>query len=436
MRREPLGRRAAGTSLVEALVAMAIMAFGMLAVVGIQATLRLNADVAKQRSEAVRIAQEAMETARGFSTIATTAGRGAYADIGDVSNLVVRSGADDPTKPTNTTFLLSRTVVAHTAPDRKEISVRVAWTDRAGTPQQVELLGVIGANDPAVSLALGARPNGIPERQPLGRHPAIPPQAVPVGEGLSGFKPPGPSGDSNVVWVFNDLSAVIVGVCNTVTTGQADLTSADVTSCSNNANGLPLSGFVRFATEMIDTTTGLPSQPTASDAENPSGTALNLATALSLTSTGHASPDHACYTDAPLTALTTRTVVRYFCAVFFQPSTVPIWSGISTLIPLAFLEPSGSVAWTIAANAADADLDHYRVCRYTPATSDAQTIPNRQHPRQYSNVTALDLLTDQNFLVIRAGNGTVPFTCPTDVAADPATGDFVNSNTLVHQPAP
>ena len=49
-------------------------------------------------------------------------------------------------------------------------------------------------------------------------------------------------------------------------------------------------------------------------------------------------------------------------------------------------------------------------------------------------------LGDQNFLVIRAGNfsGTsgAAFTCPTDVAANPAGGDFVNSNTLPHQPPP
>jgi Tfp pilus assembly protein PilV len=50
-----------GVSLVEAMVALAVMAFGMLAEVGVQTTLRLNADVAKQRSEATRIAQETLE---------------------------------------------------------------------------------------------------------------------------------------------------------------------------------------------------------------------------------------------------------------------------------------------------------------------------------------------------------------------------------------
>jgi Tfp pilus assembly protein PilV len=421
-------RRALGTSLVEALVAMAVMAFGMLAVVGIQGTLRLNADVARQRSEAVRIAQETLERARAFSTIDAAVGQTAYADLANSASVVVTGYT------TNTQYTVSQSVIARSAPDRKETRVRVAWLDRNGEEQRVELDSVVGANDPRVSRALGARPNGIPLRQPLGRHAAIPPQAKSMGGGISAFKPPGPSGDSNVVWVFNDLTGVIVGVCNTITTGQAELTGADVASCSNNANGLPLSGFVRFATDMVDSITGLPRQPTAADAQNPPSTALNLAIALALTSTGHASPDHACFADAPLT-LTTRTVVRYFCAVFFQPGTVPLWSGISTLVPLAFIGP-GEIAWQIADDAADARLTRLRVCRYTPATSDAQSIPNRLHPRQYANVKALEPLSDQNFLVIRAGNDTLAFGCPTDVPVDPASGNLINSNTLVHQPAP
>ncbi len=57
-RRHPRQR---GISLIEAVVALAVMAFGMLAFVGLQSSLRFNGDVAKQRAEAVRIAQEAIE---------------------------------------------------------------------------------------------------------------------------------------------------------------------------------------------------------------------------------------------------------------------------------------------------------------------------------------------------------------------------------------
>jgi len=437
MRSGRRSRSRAGTSLVEAMVAMAVMAIGMLAVLGIQGTLRLNADIAKQRSEAVRIAQEAMESARSFTIIDTTAGQAAYADLDDSAGVVV------PGYTTNTQYTLSREVIARSGPERKELHVRVEWVDRNGDTQSVALDSVIGANDPRVSRALGARPNGIPVRLPQGRHPAIPPQAKSMGGGISAFKPPAASGQ--VVWVFNDLSGTIVGVCNTVTTGQAELTAADISSCSNNANGLPLSGFVRFATDMVDAATGVLRPPTAADAENPTSTALNLAVQLTLTSTGHASPDHACYAAAPATALTTSTVVPYFCAVFFLPGTVPLWSGTTTLTPLAFVEPTDSVAWAIATDADDTVSTRYRVCRYTPATSDAQSIPNQLHPRHYANVTAVDTLTNQNFLVIRAGNATLPavagevpvsFMCPSDGPIDPAAGDLVNSNTLAHQPAP
>ena len=70
-----------GVSLIEALVALAVMSFGMLGVVGMQATLRYNADVSKQRSEAVRLAQEEVERWRSFSVLAPTAGQLAYQDI-------------------------------------------------------------------------------------------------------------------------------------------------------------------------------------------------------------------------------------------------------------------------------------------------------------------------------------------------------------------
>ena len=54
-------RSSRGVSLIEALVALAVMAFGLLGVVGMQSTLRVNADVSRQRAEAVRMAQEKME---------------------------------------------------------------------------------------------------------------------------------------------------------------------------------------------------------------------------------------------------------------------------------------------------------------------------------------------------------------------------------------
>ena len=418
-------RIARGISLIEAVVALAVMAFGMLAYVGLQSTLRFNGDVAKQRSQAVRIAQEAIERWRAYSVIEPDGTKTNYADIATLGATTIADATS------NAVYSLTRTVAdsgtTPGAPRMKTLTVDVSWQDRNGDPQGVRLSTTLTASPPELAGTLAVSGSAGPLAQPQGRSPSVPVVAKDLGNGTSAFKPPGAGGGA-IVWVFNNLSGVIVGVCNTVTTGQAALTAADVQSCSNNANGLPLSGYVRFATDLM--------QPDAAKAENPSSTALNLAVQLALTSTGHASPDHACYAAAPGSALTTSTAVPYFCAVFFLPGTVPLWSGMSFLEPLAVVEPAGGVAWTIAADASDPASTHYRVCRYTPASSDAQNIPNRLHPRNYSNVLAIEPLTNQNFLVIRAGDDLTAFQCPTDVAPDPAAGDFVNSNTLPHQPPP
>ena len=101
-----------GVSLVEALVALAVMAFGMLALVGVQATMRLNSDVAKQRGEATRIATEEIERLRGFRTIAAVVDEPAYSSYASI-----RSGSPAYAAPGgvgNTTYTITRTVV--TAP--------------------------------------------------------------------------------------------------------------------------------------------------------------------------------------------------------------------------------------------------------------------------------------------------------------------------------
>ncbi len=406
------------------------MAFGMMAIVGLQTTLRQNSDIAKQRSEAVRIAEEAIEQWRAFSAIETTTGRKAYDDLaGPLDDIVF--DADNPARITNTTFTLQQTVAAF-APGLKSIQAAVSWTDRTGKLQSVTLNSIIAKADPALSGMLTMEPGGAPSMvPPLGRNPAIPVEARDMQDGKSAFMPAGAGG--GVLWVFDNLIGVIVGVCNTVVTGQAALTQADTQACVDSTIGpaVQLSGVVRFSTGFI--------QPTAANSENPTSTALNLAVTLTLSSTGHPTPNHNCFVkDPPLSASTTDIAVRYYCAILFNANAPLVWSGISELAPLPFLLnlPPDYVPWALADDADDVRATRYRICRYTPATSDTQAIPNQLHPRTYTHVTAVEQLKNQNFLVIRAGNDTDTFQCPPDVLADPATGDFVNSNTLLHQPPP
>ena len=312
-----------GVSLVEAIVAMAVMAFGMLAIVGLQSTLRQNADVAKQRSEAVRIAEQAIEEWRGYSVMPTTAGLKAYDD------LALGALPDVPLSGTNANYTLRQTVTAF-APGLKSLRAEVSWVDRAGQPQSIVLNTIIAAADPALSGRLTMAPGGGAALPPQGRHAAIPVVAKDLGGGLSGYKPPAPGGA--VVWVFNNLTGVIVGVCNSVVTGQASLSAADVASCSNNANGLPLSGFVRFSTGAV--------QPTAADAENPASSVLNLEVMIpNISSSGNANPAYSCYSDAPISYLlaATRTTVAYHCAILFSAGAPLVWSGTSELSPLPII---------------------------------------------------------------------------------------------------
>ena len=132
-----------GVSLVEAMVALAVMAFGMLAVVGVQSTLRLNADIAKQRTEATRIAQQKLDEWRSFTVIDTVppAGQTAWTAIADDVSTVPGS---------NATYEVRREVVTSVDPPAKVIRVTVSWSDRAAADandknQRVTLASSIAA---------------------------------------------------------------------------------------------------------------------------------------------------------------------------------------------------------------------------------------------------------------------------------------------------
>jgi Tfp pilus assembly protein PilV len=397
-----------GVSLVEAMVALAVMAFGMLAVVGVQSTLRLNGDIAKQRSEATRIAQENLERDRAFAVIGT-----ADKAVGQLAWEEIVSGTHDVTpddngNANNATYRVQRTVTTYADPPSKALRVTVTWNDRAGQEQKVELSSAIAAAAPALSGTLHVRAGTAavgPVRRPFRRHPSIPAQARDFGQ-KSGFVIPG---HPDVVIVFNNVTGAVTSLCRLPGfSSNEELTSSNIAGCADTAGQL-LTGFIRF-----DRRTEL----TAVDAENPPGPALNLIVHVNLSSSGHSrSPEcfddttgaHAVAGDLPF--------ATYYCVIFANPDLR--WSGISEITAL------GGVDWHIGGS----DLDAHRVCRYTTAASDTESVANADHPRNYLDVSGN--LTNQNFIVIRASK-----TCPTDVPANPASGDLINSNTLQHQPAP
>lgn len=408
----PLRRpRQRGVSLIEAVVALAVMAFGILGVVGVQLTLRNNADIAKQRAQAVRIAQEAIEDWRGFTTLTLPLPTGhalAYEDIASAATTTVPTASAGVA---NTTYTITRWVEETTEPRGKSVRIQVAWTDRTGATQDVELSTRISGILPELSGAVSLPGRSLNNQQLGGRHGGVPVDAVDQGDGTSNFAPPGaPSG---VTWVFNNTTGVITSICVAL---PAPATS---TSCTAQ-NATLLAGFVRFALGGATPTAA----PTGANAEFPTDlvpTALISTLDLEL-HTVSPSVIHECY----VSAVATSTYLRYACAVVLPapptPTAPPVtsWTGTSYLTGLPL--PSGS-----ATDPSYTSNTVYRVCRYTPATSAATVVPNIDHPFEYTNVSSS--LQNQNFLVIRAGDGTTAFTCPGD-----GPSPLVNGNTLPHQP--
>ncbi|MBN8510799.1 MAG: hypothetical protein J0L57_19570 [Burkholderiales bacterium] len=338
---------ARGTSLVEAVVALAVLAFGMLAVVAVQSTLRLNADIAKQRSEAVRIAQEAIEAARAFSAVESPgAGQASYDAVTSAAAQTVVGYT------TNTTYTLTRSVVTTDNPPGKAIRVAVAWTDRNGEAQGIELDSVVAGIDPRVSLLLGARPNGIPPRLPFGRSPRVPQEAVDIGGGRSAYQP-SPSAAPTVVWLFDNLSGAITSVCSFAGTDVVTQL-VPATDCLDEPSYL-VSGHVRYAFGV------------SPDAANPGGTETPIGMVAVATDAGSVNGE---------------------CLV------APVQSPPATSTAYSCRVRRGTSGWTGTVElTSPLPLDQFDVCRYV---NDAPG--NAGHPPVYVNLDRS--LSDQNFLVV------------------------------------
>lgn len=363
--------RRRGLSLIEALVAMAVMGLGMLAVLGMQSTLRYNGDQARQRTEALRLAQDAVEEWRAFSVLDTTANRIAYAD------LVSRDDAD--IVGANATYRRRRVVSTEAAvagtdmPRRRLLVVEVRWTDRSNQEQLVRLNTVIAGSAPELAGTVAVAGITSPVVRPRGRHPGIPPEAKDLGP-RSVWLPPQNLGGDNVVWRFDNVTGLIT-ICTSAITSTELLEDNNITCAADEVAQL-VSGFVRYAT--------LDRQVEAADLVDPRGPDF---------------PDFRLRVDhtAPVVGSSrcfrqySTTFVQFFCAVPVQPLN-KAWTGALNFRDLPLL---------ISSSLADFSVDRYKICRY----------------HANADYTAIDKpLTNQNFVIIRAGVGTDPpgpFNCPT-----------------------
>jgi Tfp pilus assembly protein PilV len=268
-------RHPRGVGIVEALVSLLVLALGMMSIAGMQARLRLNSDVAKQRSEAVRIAQEDIENFRSFGTFAvdgTITNNFAYNSIsaGSASRTVLST----VTTKTNATFTVTRLVAdapraagVSDAPV-KNVAVTVAWTDRNGGVQGVTLRSVVSRSDPAVAASLALAPNGSPVRDLLGRDIQVPIPAKNLGDGTSAIKN---LSAGSVAFVFNNDTGVVTKRCTGVSVVTNLLTTTALAApgvVCTAVNAYLISGFVR-------TSLGNPSATNPNDAA-PGGVSMRV----------------------------------------------------------------------------------------------------------------------------------------------------------------
>jgi len=428
-------------------VALLVMSFGMIALVGLMGNLRRGADLAKQRSEAMRIARAEVAQLRTFSLIGDKPA-GAAAGVTSYKDILNEAASRAITLPdSNTTYAVQHFVDDVAGVEAKRVRVSVGWTDRAGDAQTVKLDTIIAGVDPFFSAAVGFTPQAAPVARPSGRNPVIPDAARKLDKNTSAFKP---SSTSDRIWVFNNLTGVITSVCTLASGVSFDsATASDLTGCSSTT-GYLLSGTLRFSNTNPARPGGSAGAPEATalpvdltlvggDFTVPTTKLSNGATvtgslAVSLAST--AVPANAqtlanntfyCFNDYANAA---QSFVNYNCLVtpnagstsspYSSTSPGPrVWSGQLQLTGLS----TGTAA------------TQYRVCRYSAdyngnggnLLADGATLDNQEHPLVYVNVAAS--LARQNFLVIRGD-----VSCPTASAVDPAHGIFADYSTAQLQP--
>lgn len=393
----PLTRQQAGVSLLEALIALAVMAFGLLGVVGVQTTLRTNGDISRQRAEAVRIAEETIEHWRAFTALDTPSGPSPHTTV--YAQLL--SAGPTTVAGNSTTYSVSQVVSTIAQPAIKSLQVDVTWPDRSGAQQQVTMTTRIAGVLPELSGSLSISPRSLTGSQIFGRNTVIPTTATNQGS-TSNFAPPGAA--AGVSWVFNNTTGLISSICS-------------APGVCAPAGAALLSGYVRYALTS--------SAPTGVDAEIPPPLPAPAPSWLStlgveVETTAPSSAIIACYTQW----VSALNATAYYCAIPL-PSAPPLtWTGTSRIVPASIPLPTSPTPAT------DPSATKVRVCRYTSdSTTDAAPGGNVDHPLVYSAVATS--LGNQNFLVITGGNGGSVFGCPTDgTGASP----FIDGDTRAHQP--
>lgn len=407
--------QARGTALVEALISFMVLSVGMLAATRIQTDLRLHAELARQRAEAVRLAQDDLERLRAYVDLA------AYGAIADARSTASGDGSGA------TSYEIERKVDAGARTQATAVVVTVRWTARDSAARSVTLASFIAAADPAAGGALAIAPVAATAVGAYGRSVDIPLAARDLGDGRSALKP---VEGGTVAIVFDNVSGAVLARCSGVaaTRPTQRLAAADLAGCDSGV-GMLLSGSVRY------TTAAAPNPAAANDAPLPADVSLTAAseapssaqcdgeakkTVRYTVGSGlryaavpvDATPD---WLGLPAWADTGDRHVAYHCVV--RPPAGGRWSGSAQFVPRG---------WSVGSGPADR-----HVCRYSADLDGSGAVDaNLEHPYGYTHVG--NALAQQNFLVV-PGTATCPAAAP--VRIDGTAQDvLVDLSTALQQP--
>ena len=397
-----------GFTIIEALISLAIMGFGILSLAGMQQSLSRNADDAKQRTEAVRLAQEKIEEFRSFTGIASTVvGQGATS--GTALNWDALTGGTDSIT-TNAAYTRTWTIGGSITDAMRGLTVGVAWTDRTGANQAISLSSVLSKSDPADSGFLGfPLPQNTNLKRPKNRSLDIPIPAIDLGTGESAVK----FGTTGQFVVFGNISGDVVKICTPTLTGtpsNADIIAALTSANSGTSNCTQISGYIvaGYVTKDAAMSTSDWNAIESSLGINFSGITRNAAGGTGIT----------CQFGNALNQNSGATIANYkyyMCVVpLAEPSPALTangpynWSGTIRL--------AGPSAWNSSGN-------KYFVCRYQYVATNSLTDANQRNVQPYVSVNKS--IDQQNYLVATTANGTsgTAPTCPSSMnAGSVATG--------------
>ena len=377
----------AGFTLIEALVALVVMGFGLLAVAGMQLNLARNADVAKQRTEAIRLAQEKIEALRSFTSIASiSAGDINWNELATSSDVITPANyLAGATNATNATYTRNWTLGGVIADPMRTASVTVTWNDRAGEAQSVTLATVLSKSDPSDSGFLTfPLPQNTNLKRPKNRNINVPVPAIDLGGGKSALKLA-----TNLTIVFSDISGSVVQKCTgnvTATDYAAGAGNGATVGCTDYPAFL-LAGYVSGSLQTT-VVTGNPNNPIPNDSVTmPTGINTSNLTGWDSSGGKTISCVYRVASDQT-TGVEIPTLHYYLCVIPVTASgTGSAWSGTVRL---------GGVKTTD---------DRTKVCRFQYAASSFLS-SNMRNVQAYSNVN--ESLDNQNYYIESSTNDSCP----------------------------